>query len=92
MTLLQMSTSAAVLIAVITVLRAVSIHKLPKKPLCFYGESLYSACLFRFPFRPFSVFTHGYRKIILLMCRIAQITLIYKDFLTFPIRSAKILQ
>ena len=31
MTLLQMSTSAAVLIAVITVLRAVSIHKLPKK-------------------------------------------------------------
>ena len=35
MTLLQMSISAAVLIIIITVLRAVSIHKLPKKTFLF---------------------------------------------------------
>ena len=43
MTLLQMSMSAAILIVVITVLRAVSIHKLPKKTFLF----LWGVALFR---------------------------------------------
>ena len=43
MTLLQMSISAAVLIIIITVLRAVSIHKLPKKTFLF----LWGLVLFR---------------------------------------------
>ena len=50
MTLLQMSMSAAVLIIIITVLRAVSIHKLPKKTFLF----LWGLVFFRL-FLPISI-------------------------------------
>lgn len=45
MTLLQMSMSAAILIIIITVLRAVSIHKLPKKTFLFLWGLVFSRLL-----------------------------------------------
>ena len=46
MTLLQMSMSAAILIIIITVLRAVSIHKLPKKTFLFLWGLVFFRLLF----------------------------------------------